>query len=527
MNQPIGKYRWTICALLFFATTVNYLDRQVLSLLQPYLSGSDMFNWTNSDYANITAVFQFGYALSMLIAGSIIDKLGTKKGYAWAIIIWSLAAMLHAAAIPIGKSISVVLGWFGIAGFSISVLGFMFSRAVLAFGEAGNFPAAIKATAEYFPKKERSFATGIFNSGANIGAIMAPLTVPWIQKNWGWEWAFIIMGLIGFIWLFFWLLFYERPEKQKRLSAGELAYIKSGEEEVANNISEEEKKVSWIKLLGYKQTWAFSFGKFMTDGVWWFFLFWLPAFLKVQYGLVNQAIMIPLATLYSIAMIGSIGGGWFPVYFIRKGYNAYDGRMKAMLLIAFIPLVILLAQPLGYISFWVPVILIGIGASAHAAWSANIFTTVSDMFPKKAIASVVGIGGMAGGIGGVVTSKLGGWLFDSYKYSGIAKSWIEAKAAGLGEYVTKLQSLNLINKKGETIDLNKVDLRNLPKEVTEQLQAMDSGMFDKVLELQKTIVQADMSTSYSIMFAICAVAYLIAWAVMKLLVPKYKAITDL
>lgn len=526
MQQAIGKYRWTICALLFFATTVNYLDRQVLSLLQPYLSGPDMFNWTNSDYANITSVFQFGYALSMLIAGRIIDKLGTKRGYAWAIVIWSLAAIIHAAAIPIGETMSAILGWFGIAGFSISVLGFMFSRAILAFGEAGNFPAAIKATAEYFPKKERSLATGIFNSGANVGAILAPLTVPWIQLNWGWDWAFIIMGLIGFVWLAFWLLFYEKPEKQKKLSAAELAYISSGEEEQTDTKTEV-KKVSWVKLLGYKQTWAFAFGKFMTDGVWWFFLFWLPAFLKVQYGIVDRAVMIPLAALYTIAMIGSITGGWFPVYFINKGYKVYDGRMKAMLLIAFIPLVVLLAQPLGHISYWMPVILIGIGASAHQAWSANIFTTVSDMFPKKAVGSVVGIGGMAGGIGGVVMSKLGGWLFDSYKYAGIAKSWLEAKATGLGDYLSNIQSLKLLNKKGELIDLNKIELRSLPKEVTEQLQSIDASLFDKLLQLQKPLVAAEMNTSYTIMFAICAVAYLIAWSVMKSLVPKYKAITDL
>lgn len=451
----IGKYRWTICALLFFATTVNYLDRQVLSLLQPYLSSPEMFNWTNTDYANITAVFQFGYALSMLFAGRIIDKLGTKNGYAWAIVIWSLAAIIHAAAIPIGEAMSVALGWFGIAGFSISVLGFMFSRAILAFGEAGNFPAAIKATAEYFPKKERSLATGIFNSGANVGAILAPLTVPWIQLNWGWDWAFIIMGIIGFIWLLFWWIYYEKPQRQKRLSAAELAYISSGEEEKAPEVAQEEKKVSWVKLLQYKQTWAFAFGKFMTDGVWWFFLFWLPAYLKAQYNIVDKAVMLPLATLYTIAMVGSIMGGWFPVYFIRKGHMVYDGRMKAMLMIAFIPLVVLLAQPLGYISYWVPVLLIGIGASAHQAWSANIFTTVSDMFPKKAVGSVVGIGGMAGGIGGVVMSKLGGALFDHYKALG------------------------------------------------------------------------HIETGYTIMFTICAVAYLVAWVVMKSLVPKYKPITDL
>ena len=417
MQQTIGKYRWTICALLFFATTVNYLDRQVLSLLQPYLA--EKFSWTNTDYANITAVFQFVYAFSMLFAGRIIDKLGTKSGYAWAIIIWSLAAIVHAFAIPIGESMTAILGWAGIAGFSVSVIGFMFSRAVLAFGEAGNFPAAIKATAEYFPKKERSFATGIFNSGANVGAILAPLTVPWIRINWGWEWAFIVMGLIGFVWLAFWLFLYDRPEKQKRLSAAELTYINSGEEEAEIKEPVEATKVSWFKLLGYKQTWAFTFGKFMTDGVWWFYLFWLPAYLKVQYGIVDKAVMLPLAALYTLAMIGSIMGGWFPMFFIRKGYKVYDGRMKAMLLIATIPLVVLLAQPLGYISFWIPVLLIGIGASAHQAWSANIFTTVSDMFPKKAVGSVVGIGGMAGGLGGVVMSKLGGALFDHYKGLGI------------------------------------------------------------------------------------------------------------
>jgi len=525
MQNAIGKYRWTICGLLFFATTVNYLDRQVLSLLQPYLA--EKFNWTNTDYANITSVFQFGYALSLLFAGRIIDKLGTKKGYTWAIVIWSLAAIIHAAAIPIGESISAILGWFGIAGFSISVLGFMFSRAVLAFGEAGNFPAAIKATAEYFPKSERSLATGIFNSGTNVGAILAPLTVPWIRVNWGWEMAFVIMGIIGFLWIFFWITYYDKPEKQKRLSATELSYISAGAEEKETESIETGKKVSWVKLLGYKQTWAFAFGKFMTDGVWWFFLFWLPAYLKVQYGIVDKAVMLPLAVLYSLAMVGSVAGGWFPVYFIRKGYKAYDGRMKAMLLIAFFPLVILLAQPLGYISFWVPVLLIGIGASAHQAWSANIFTTVSDMFPKKAVGSIVGIGGMAGGIGGVVTSKLGGWLFDSYKYAGIAKSWIEAKAMGLGNYVGRIQSLNLVNNKGENINLNKIELKSLPKEVTEQLQSIDASMFDKLLQLQKPLVHSEMTISYTIMFAICAVAYLIAWTVMKSLVPKYKPITDL
>lgn len=450
-TKPLTNFRWKIVALLFFATTINYLDRQVLSLLAPDLSKE--FNWSNSDYANITSVFQFAYAISMLFAGRFIDTLGTKKGFIWAIIIWSLAAIMHAYAIEIGGFFGGILslaGWV----MPVSILGFMISRAVLAFGEAGNFPAAIKATAEYFPKKERSFATGMFNSGANVGAILAPLTVPWLAVHWGWQSAFVIVGAIGFIWMIFWWAIYEKPEKQKRMSPSELAYVNSdSENEIAKPESTE--KVAWFKLLGYRQTWAFVFGKFMTDGVWWFFLFWLPKYLEAQYGMVKTEIMLPLAVLYSMTMFGSIGGGWFPTYFIKKGYNAYDGRMKAMLLIALFPLLVLAAQPLGSISFWIPVILIGIGASAHQAWSANIFTTVSDMFPKKAVGSIVGIGGMAGGLGGVLISKSGGALFDYYKSLG------------------------------------------------------------------------HIQTGYTIMFAVCAVAYLIAWVVMKSLVPSYKPITDL
>ncbi len=449
--KKIGNYRWTICTLLFFATTVNYLDRQVLSLLKPTLE--EQFGWSNSDYADIAAIFQFTYAISMLFAGRIVDKLGTKWGYGWAIILWSIGAVIHAYSIAIGETIIAVIGWVGVAAVPMSIIGFMFSRAVLAIGEAGNFPAAIKATAEYFPKKERSFATGVFNSGANVGAILAPLTVPWIAGHWGWAAAFEIVGGVGFLWLIFWFIFYESPEKQKRLSAAELAYINSDQEDevpVSGKVPAD--KVSWFKLLGYKQTWAFTIGKFMTDGVWWFFLFWLPAYLKDQYGIVNEAIMLPLAVLYSMTMVGSIGGGWFPKYFIDKGYTPYEGRMKAMLMIAVIPLVVLLAQPLGHYSVWMPVILIGIGASAHQAWSANIFTTVSDMFPKKAVASVVGIGGMAGGMGGVVITKIGGYLFDHYKALG------------------------------------------------------------------------HIETGYTIMFSICAVAYLLAWVIMKSLVPKMKLI---
>ncbi|WP_062382253.1 MFS transporter [Pseudomonas abietaniphila] len=456
ISKAVGKYRWTICALLFFATTVNYLDRQVLSLLAPDLS--TQFGWTNTDYANIASVFQFVYAIAMIFAGRVVDKIGTKTAYILAIGIWSTGAVMHAFSVPLGEGIASVCGAFGLAVIPVSIAGFMLSRAVLAIGEAGNFPIAIKATAEYFPKKERSFATGIFNSGANVGAITAPICVPLIASVWGWEWAFIVIGLLGFVWLAAWMALYEKPEQQKRLSAAELAYIRS--DETANVAarpvsSADEKKVSWFKLLTYRQTWAFAFGKFMTDGVWWFFLFWLPTYLSAQYGMKGQAIVIPLFVLYSMTMVGSIGGGWFPSYFMARGDKPYDGRMKAMFVIALFPLLVLLAQPLGYISFWIPVLLIGIGASAHQAWSCNIFTTVSDMFPQKTIASVVGIGGMAGGFGGVVMTKIGGWVFDYYK------------------------SIN------------------------------------------------DIHTGYMIMFAICALAYLVAWSVMKALVPRHKEITDL
>lgn len=452
MLPSIGKYRWTICSLLFFATTINYLDRQVLSLLKPSLEAE--FGWTNSQYADIAAAFQFTYAISMLFAGRIIDKLGTKKGFIWAIVLWSLGAMIHAWAVPIGDGLLKVLGWVGIISVPASVLGFIFSRMVLAVGEAGNFPGAIKATAEYFPKKERSFATGIFNSGANVGAILAPLSVPWIESNYGWEAAFLIVGAVGFIWLIFWLIFYEKPEEQNRMSKEELAYIQAGDEvvETNNETALPHKNIPWVKLLGYNQTWSFITGKFLTDGVWWFFLFWLPAFLNDQYGMQKTEIMLPLAVLYSLTMFGSIGGGWFPTYFINKGHEVYAARMKAMFVIALIPLVVLVAQPLGHITFWIPVLLIGIGASAHQAWSANIFTTVSDLFPKSAIGSVVGMGGMAGGLGGVLITKVAGGLFDHFKALG---------------------------------------------------------------HIEK---------GYTIMFAFCALAYLLAWFIMKSLVPKYKQV---
>jgi ACS family hexuronate transporter-like MFS transporter len=451
MNQQVlGKYRWTVCALLFFATTVNYLDRQVLSLLSPSLSKE--FGWSNTDYANITAAFQFVYAVAMLFAGRVIDRIGTKSAYLLSIFVWSVGAIAHAYSNEVGSAISHILTTIGLAAVPVSVAGFIFGRAVLAIGESGNFPAAIKATAEYFPKKERSFATGIFNSGANIGAVLAPLTVPLIAAVWGWQAAFILIGAIGFIWMGLWTVYYEDPARQKRLSKAELDYINS-DRGAEPDVPAPARKASWFELLGYRQTWAFTFGKFMTDGIWWFFLFWLPKYLSGTYHMKETDLVAPLFVLYSMTMVGSIGGGWLPAWFINRGDSVYQGRMKAMLTIALFPLVVLLAQPLGSISYWLPVLLIGVGASAHQAWSANLFTTVSDMFPKHSVGSVVGIGGMAGGIGGVLVTKLGGWLFDYY-----------------------------------------------------------GG-------------QGHLETGYMIMFSICAVAYLAAWIVMKILVPVHREVT--
>jgi ACS family hexuronate transporter-like MFS transporter len=455
LNEHIGKYRWTICSLLFFATTVNYLDRQVLSLLQPLLS--ERFHWTNSQYADITAVFQFSYAVAMLFAGRIIDRLGKKKGYAWAFAIWSAAAVIHAFSVQIGDALVPLFAFFGLAA-PISVIGFMIARLLLGIGESGNFPAAIKTTAEWFPKKERSFATGIFNSGANIGAIAAPLSVPWLATRFGWEMTFIVVGSIGFIWLFFWVYYYDSPKTlldKKRISKTEYEHIHSDEDKNEPTEHIETAKTSWFKLLKYRQTWSFTVGKFLTDGVWWFFLFWLPAYLKVKYNMTGTAIMLPLAVLYSMTMVGSIGGGWFPAYFMKKGIPVYAARMRAMIVIAFFPLVVMLAPVLGGYSYWFPIVIIGIGASAHQAWSANIYTTVSDMFPKKVVASIIGIGSMAGGMGGVVVSKTGGWLFDYYN--------------ALGR----------------------------------------------------------IETGYTLMFIFCAIAYVVAWMIMKILVPRFNPIIDL
>lgn len=392
-KTKIGKYRWTICGLVFFATTVNYLDRQVISLLKDdYLE--KIFHWSESDYSNIVIAFQIAYAIGMLGAGWIIDKIGTKLGYALSLAVWSLAAIGHS--------------------FAKSTFGFMIARSVLGVSEAGNFPAAIKTIAEWFPKKERALATGLFNSGSNIGAIIAPLTVPLIAATMGWGWAFIITGAVGLIWLLFWFLFYEVPLKHKKLTKAEFDYIHSDSEDAvpAGTVVE---KVKWSTLLGFKQTWAFVIGKFLTDPIWWFYLFWLPSFLNKQYGMTKTDVALPVAVVYTMTTFGSIFGGWISGYLIKKGWSVYNSRKVAMLVFALCILPVVSAQALGKFNPWFAILIIGLAASCHQAWSANIFTTASDMFPKKAVASITGIGGMAGAVGGIIIAKLAGVLFDYYK----------------------------------------------------------------------------------------------------------------
>ena len=387
-DVAVGRYRWTICALLFFATTINYLDRSVISFLKSTFTKE--MNWDDADYANVEIAFKFAYAVGLLIAGRVVDKLGTKLGYAVATGLWSLAAMCHA--------------------FTSTVFGFGVARSALGVSEAGNFPAAIKTVAEWFPKKERAFATAIFNSGAGIGAIVAPLSVPFINAIWGWKATFVITGAIGFVWLIFWYMMYEVPERHKKVTAAELDYINSDPgSEQSTEAAEDgvtKRKFSWIRLLGFRQTWAFAIGKLLTDPIWWFYLFWLPDFLKSEYQMSDKAVALPVAAVYIMATVGGIWGGWLPMRFVNKGWPNFKARKTSMLIFAFLVLPVVFAQVAGNINVWFAVVIIGIAASAHQAWSANIFTTVSDMFPKKATASVTGIGGMAGALGGILLSAL-------------------------------------------------------------------------------------------------------------------------
>ena len=477
-KKLMTNWRWWICSLLFVATTVNYLDRQVLSLTYKEFIAPE-FHWTDADYGTITSLFSIFYAVACLFAGKFVDWMGTKKGYLIAIGVWSLGAVLHAGcgvattwfvdgvdsvealrAVEAGSNIALTIS-------TVSVYLFLLCRGILALGEAGNFPAAIKTTAEYFPKKDRAFATSIFNAGASVGALAAPLLIPPLAKHFGWEMAFIIIGGLGFIWMFFWQFMYDKPEKSKHVNQEELAYIHqddAAEAGAEKATAAEEKSIPMLQCFAYKQTWSFAIGKFLTDGVWWFFLFWAPAYFQDQF---NAPASSPLGqglifTLYAIVTVISLFGGYLPKLFVeKKGMHPYTGRMLAMLIFAFFPLVALAAQPMGAMSPWWPAILIGLAGAGHQAWSANIFSTVGDMFPKSTVASITGIGAMAGGIGSMIIQYAAGQLFTFAEGKGAAFHFMgfEGKPAG-----------------------------------------------------------------YFIMFCFCGLAYLLAWILMKSLVPKYKPV---
>jgi len=374
-----GHVRWIVCGLLFLATTINYIDRQILGILAPTLQRE--IGWNEIQYANIVTAFYAAYALGLLFVGRVLDRIGTKVGYTVSVIWWSLAAIATALArTPFG---------FGVARFALGI------------GEAGNFPAAIKTVAEWFPKRERAFATGIFNSGSNLGAIIAPAIVPWLAINWGWQWAFVITGAIGFFWVILWVTLYRPVENHPRLTAAELAWIRSDPAEPMTPIS-------WLRLARLRQTWAFSIGKFLTDPIWWFYLFWIPKFLNEKHGLTLGQLGAPLITIYIVADFGSIGGGWLSSALIKRGWSVNAARKTTMLICAVCVVPIIFASQVKNV--WSAVALISLAAAAHQGWSANIFTTVSDMFPRRAVGSVVGMGGMFGAIGGMLIATATGLL---------------------------------------------------------------------------------------------------------------------
>lgn len=376
------RHRWMICALLFFATTINYIDRQVIGILKPTLT--EEFGWSETDYANIVFWFQAAYAVGLLLVGRFIDRIGVKWGYAIAVAVWSFFGMAHAAA--------------------SSVATFALARFGLGLGEAGNFPAAIKATADWFPKKQRALATGIFNSGSNVGAIITPLMVPPIVIAFGWQAAFLITGALGFVWLIFWWMLYRSPENNPRVSARELAFIRS-------DPGESEQPIAWKSLLKYRQTWAFAVGKFLTDPIWWFFLFWLPDFFGKNYGLDLKTFGPPLIAIYLLADVGSICGGWMSSALIKRGWSINAGRKTAMLICALCVLPVSLA--IYAENLYIAVGIIGLAAAAHQGWSANLFTLASDVMPRRAVGSVVGIGGMAGAVGGMLMAQYAGYVLEN------------------------------------------------------------------------------------------------------------------
>ncbi len=475
-QQRLSQFRWMICGMLFLATLVNYMDRQVLSLTYTDFIAKD-FQWDDNDYGTITATFSIFYAFISLFAGKFIDIMGTKKGYLWAIIFWSVAACMHAGCGWLTMvcnnvdSMEALRGMekasqVGLLGLTLSVWFFIACRCFLAMGESGNFPAAIKVTAEYFPKKDRAFATSIFNAGASVGALLAPLTIPQLANAFGWEMAFIIIGGIGFIWAGLWIVFYSHPKESKFVNEAELAYINQDADTVeapAEEQKEEGAKFGIIDCFKYRQTWAFIMGKFLTDGVWWFFLFWAPAYFKeLGHPASTFTGQMLLFVLYLIVTLVSIVGGYAPKYFVeKKGMHPYAGRMRAMLLFALLPIFALVAQPLAGVSVWWPAIIIGLAGAGHQAWSANLYSTIGDMFPRRAIATITGIGTMFGGLCSFIIMKSAGAFFTYAEQPENAFSFfgVEGKPG-----------------------------------------------------------------AYMVVFCYCAIAYVLAWCVIKVLVPKYKPI---
>ena len=419
----IGNFRWIICGVLFLATTVNYIDRQVISLLKPMIVSWP--GWSELEYGRVISFFQIAYAGMMIFAGAMIDRIGIRKGFIIAITFWSLAAMGHA-----------------ISG---SVASFILWRVLLGLGEAANFPASIKTVAEWFPKSQRALATGIFNSGTNIGAFVTPFAVAWILTTLGsWRWVFILTGALGFGWLIIWLFTYKRPEEHPKVSKGELAFIQSEPEEKIE-------KTPWFPLFKYKQTWAFAIGKFMTDPIWWVWLFWVPGFLhkKFHVNITDMKTMgISLVVIYTMASLGSIAGGWLPAFLIKRGWSLNAARKTAMLICGLCVIPVVGAAYTHQI--WVAVLLIGLACGGHQGWSANIFTLTSDMFPKRAVGSVVGIGGAAGGIGGFFIANIVGFILN--KNPG---NYLPIFLAAASMYVSALLIIHLIVPKLETAKLAK------------------------------------------------------------------------
>ncbi len=379
--SSIGHYRWFICGLLFFAATVNYIDRQIIGLLEPTLKAQ--LHWSDIDYSNVVFAFTTAYAVGLLFVGRVMDWLGARKGFSLAVFVWSVAAMAHAMA--------------------RSVFGFSAARFALGLGESGSFPASIKTVAEWFPKKERALATGIFNSGTNVGAIVTPPAVAWLTYKFGWQSAFIVTGAIGFVWLVLWLAFYRRPEEHRSVSTAELAYIRSDTPEATTPIS-------WGSIIKYRQAWAFALGKFLTDPVWWLYLYWVPDYLHRSFGANLKGMVLPLLVIYNVATLGSIAGGWFSGALIKRGWSANGARKLAMLICALAVVPIVFASHAS--NMWSGVLLVSLAAAAHQGWSANLFTTTSDMFPRRALGSVVGFGGMAGAVGGMLIAKTVGYVLE-------------------------------------------------------------------------------------------------------------------